>query len=133
MSSEVATTKTFQDRMFERIRDQMGDLMTDDDLRKIVDTAVQKAFFETTTIQGSWGQTQSGPPIFVKMMEQEMRERVRTQLDEWLKANDDKVQECITKVIQEGIFRAMMNVLEQRMNLPLQQFADQLRQKGVLG
>ena len=32
--------------MFARIRDQMGDLMTEEDLKKLVDGAMHKAFFE---------------------------------------------------------------------------------------
>lgn len=41
-NTDIATTKTFQERMFEKIRDQMGDLMTDEDLKKLVDAAMQK-------------------------------------------------------------------------------------------
>ncbi len=32
MSNEIATTKDFQERMFERIREQIGDLLTEEDL-----------------------------------------------------------------------------------------------------
>jgi lantibiotic modifying enzyme len=130
MSTEITTTKTFQERMFERVRDQMGDLLTDDDLKKIVNSAVQKAFFEERVVRSGYSDVKE-PAIFVKMMEHELRDRVSKATEQWLKDNPEIVTQTIERVIQDGIFKAVMQTLEWRMNWPLQQFAEQLKSKGV--
>lgn len=127
--TEITTTKSFQERMFERVRDQMGDLLTDDDMKKIVDTAVNKAFFEERP-SGSY-HAGPKPSVFVEMMHEELKMRVHSALDQWLKDNPEVVAKTIEKVVQDGITKAVITTLENRMSWPLQQFADQLRSKGV--
>lgn len=130
MSTELTNNKTFQERMFERVRDQMGDLMTEAELKTIVDTAMHKAFFEERTEHSGYN-TYKKPSVFVEMMGTELKSRVNSAVDQWLKDNPDVVQKAIEAVVQEGITKAVINTLENRMNWPLQQFAEQLRQKGV--
>ena len=132
MSNEITTSRSFQERMFERVRDQMGDLLTDAELKTIVETSVQKAFFEERrTISNGYGRDEFKPAFFVEMMQKELKERVGKALEKWLQDNNEVVQQIIEKVIQEGITRAVMQTLEARMNAPLYQFAEQLRNQGV--
>lgn len=126
--TEIATTKTFQDRMFERVRDQMGDLLTDEDLKKIVDTAVQKAFFEEQSMD-RYGSKR--PSVFVEYMQSELKSKMHTAMSDWLNANPEIVQQAIETVIKEGMYRSVISVLENRLSWPLQQFTEQLRQKGI--
>lgn len=130
MSTEITDTKTFQERMFERVRDQMGDLLTETELKQIVDQAVNKAFFEPRKISTGY-RDEIKPAIFVEMMETELKSRVGKALEQWIQDNPEAVAQAIEKVIQEGITKAVMQTLEWRMNWPLQQFAEQLRSKGV--
>lgn len=130
MSTEITDTKTFQERMFERVRDQMGDLLTETELKQIVDQAVNKAFFEPRKISTGY-RDEIKPAIFVEMMETELKSRVGKALEQWIQDNPEAVAQAIEKVIQEGITKAVMQTLEWRMNRPLQQFAEQLRSKGV--
>lgn len=126
MTTEIATNKSFQERMFERVRSQMGDLMTDEELKKIVNQAVQKAFFEP---QGAgYGSKQ---PLFVELIHNEMRSKVASAVTLWLQDNPELVQKAIQDVINEGILRAVMQALENRMSWPAQQLAEALKAKGV--
>lgn len=129
MSTAVATTKDFQERMFERIRDQMGDLLTEDDLRKIVEAAVQKAFFEER--RGEYGRTVE--PVFVEMMRGLMQSRVSAAIEKWLADNPEEVNKVIQDVIAKGFLGMISHSFEARLSWPLQQFAQELKDKGVLG
>ncbi len=132
MSTEITTSKTFQERMFERVREHMGDLLTEEDLKKIVDTALQKAFFEERKIRLGVGyRDEIRPAIFVEMIQTELQEQVKKALVQWLQDNNEVVQQTIEKVIQEGITKVVMQTLEARMTAPLYSFADQLRSQGV--
>lgn len=127
--NDVTTSKTFQERMFDRVRDQMGDLLTDEDLKKIVDTAMHKAFFEERNT-GGYNNTVK-PAVFVEMIENEMKSKVNTALSNWLKENPEIVEAAITKMINDGLYKCVLSALENRLNWPLQSLADQLRQKGI--
>lgn len=128
MSNEIATNETFQQRMFEKIRDQMGDLLTDDELKKLLANAVEKAFFEQT--RGSYGREE--PPLFVKLIQNSMQARIHSAVSEWMNENPELMEKAIQDVLKNGIFSAVMNVFEQRMSHPLHMFAENLRQQGVL-
>ena len=130
MTTEITTNKTFQERMFEKVRDQMGELLTEDELKQIVDQAVQKAFFEPRKVRDGY-HDQIKPAVFVEMMETELKSRVGKAIEQWMQDNPEIIAQTIKKVIQDGITKAVIQTLEWRMNWPLQQFAEQLRAKGV--
>lgn len=130
MTNEITTNKTFQERMFEKIRDQMGELLTEDELKQLVDQAVNKAFFEERRTRSGY-HDEIKPALFVEMMQTELKARVGKTLEQWIADNSEIITQTIEKVIQEGITKAVMQTLEWRMNWPLQQFADQLKSKGV--
>lgn len=130
MTNEITTNKTFQERMFDKIRDQMGELLTEDELKQLVDQAVNKAFFETRRVSSGY-RDEIKPALFVEMMENELKARVGEALKQWIADNGEVIAQTIEKVVQEGITKAVMQTLEWRMNWPMQQFAEQLKAKGV--
>ncbi len=53
--NDIAEQKSFEQRMISRIREDIGKLMTDDELSKIVERATEEIFFKETIIEdGSW-------------------------------------------------------------------------------
>jgi hypothetical protein len=118
--------------MFAKIREQMGDLMTDDDLRALVATAMQKAFFEPR-IDRSHYNTVEKPPFFVELVEKQMRAEVAKAAAQWMVENPEAVSKAITETIQKGIFGMVVSHVESKTSGPLWTLAEQLRQKGVLG
>lgn len=128
MANEIATNETFQQRMFEKIRDQMGDLLTDDELKKLLANAVEKAFFEPT--RGSYNSVE--PPMFVKLIQKAMENRVHSAVTEWMNENPEQMEKAIQDVLKNGMFSAVMTVFEQRMSHPIHMLAENLRQQGVL-
>lgn len=133
MSNEISTTKTFQDRMFERIRDQMGDLMTEDDLKAVVDAAFQKAFFEPQKNADRYGSVQLSDPVFVTMIRAEMTDKVKAALQKWLATHPEEVTKAIDEAIAKGMFGLVKQHIDSVTSWPLLQLGDQLRAKGVLG
>ena len=133
MSTDLAPTKTFEQRMFEKIRDQMGDLMTDEDLRKIVSTAMQKAFFEPRVIPASgYNSSTTLPPLFVSMIEQHMQKSVSTFVSKWVEDHPEEVTRVLKETIEAGIFNMMASHFAQKTTWPLQQLMSTLQGKGVL-
>lgn len=119
--------------MFERIREQMGDLMTETDLKALVDSAMQKAFFDPSKTEDRWGSVTLGEPVFVMMVRKEMAAKVTAALQEWLSAHQDEVSKAIDDAIAKGMFGLIQQHIDRAVSWPMQQMAEQLRAKGVLG
>jgi ATP-dependent 26S proteasome regulatory subunit len=134
MTTEITTSKTFQDKMFERIRDQMGDLLTEEDLKKMVDAAMQKAFFDPIIERNSYGSVTNpnGPSAFVKMIEKLMTEQVGKEIRVWLDAHPEEVTKALTESLEKGMFKMALNYFESKTYAPFQELVIKLQQKGVL-
>ena len=132
MSTDSTTSKTFQEKMFERIRDQIGDLMTEEDLKKIVEVAMQKAFFEPVVELGRYGDKTTTDPIFVKQIRQLMLENVSLKISAWIKEHPEEITKTLNECIGKGMSGIVLSYFDQKLNWPLQQFANDLRSKGLL-
>jgi len=130
--NEVATTQAFQDRMFAKIRDQMGDLMTDDDLKKLVESAMQKAFFEERTVPDGHYGTKKVPPYFITLIQGEMEKQVAKAASNWVAEHPEEVNKVIKETIEAGVFTMMKNHFESKTQWPLQQLISTLQSKGLI-
>ena len=118
--------------MFERIREQMGELMTEDDLKTLVDSAMKKAFFEPAFETDRYGNTKQGEAVFLTMLRKEMELKVATAVREWLAAHPEEVTKAIDDTIAKGMFGLIQQHMEQAISQPMFNFANELRMKGVL-
>ena len=131
MTTEIATTKSFQDRMFERIRDQMGDLMTNDDLKKIVEAAMQKAFFEERVDRSSYNPV-THPSLFVVMLQNLLKEQMKDAVQQWLADHSEEVSKAINETLSKGITKIMQDHIDSKAQQPLFNLYGELTRKGVL-
>ncbi len=134
MSNEITPSKTFEQRMFEKIRDHMGDLMTDEDLRKLVGSAMQRAFFEPriNTDYSGYGQPEKLPPLFIDMVQKNMQNAVSDAVSRWIDEHPEQVTKALTETIEAGIFGMMVSHFSQKTSSPLHELLYKLTAKGVL-
>lgn len=135
MTTAVATNETFQERMFKRVREQMGDLMTEAELKQIVDTAMHKAFFEEKVIKDGqyWNSPQKTESSqFVKLIQEEMKEPMKKAIQDWLAEHPEKINEVIKEVIGKGFLGIIHDYIQTKTSSPIYEFANQLRNLGIL-
>ena len=125
MSTDVSTPKDFQQRMFERIRDQMGELMTEAELKALVETAVQKAFFEDVMVKDGYHDRKT-PPHFVTLIKGEMSARVQAAVEAHIAANPQLLKEVLEKVIAEGFLGYLHSYYNSKLSGALSQFGMQV-------
>lgn len=131
---ETIMTKTFQERMFEKVRDQISDLMTKDDLKNLVDLSIKKAFFEPAETKDRWGNTiHNNESIFITLIRKEMEPKVKEAIKKWLSEHPEDVENAIDNALAKGMFGLIQQHIETVSYHPMQQLAEQLRAKGVLG
>jgi transcriptional regulator CtsR len=133
MMTEVATTKDFQQRMFERIRDQIGDLLTEDDLRKIVSAAMDKALWEKQEHHDRYGSvTNTTDGILMTEFRALVRDRLSAGIRDYLRENDEKIMEVMrqeaAKVWPAMVAGMFKSIAEQTGYA----FVQELRNQGVL-
>jgi len=125
MSGEIATTQNFQERMFERIKDQMGDLLSEEDLKVILERSIEKAFFEPQTYERGY-RTEVEQSPFVKMIERELHSRVHTIADKWMSENKDRIEELIRDCLGKGFTKLITDYLDNKMGWHVHQLQESL-------
>ena len=111
MSSEMVPTKTFQERVRDRIRETIGDLITDDDLMEIVQKGIDEVFFQTRTVQESAYNRKEIPPLIHEIVKEVLQDRMTLAVDGWLKTHEAEVVEAVKAVVQEGAGQAFIAAL----------------------
>ena len=132
MNTQIATSQTFQERMFERIKDQMGDLLTEEDLKKMVDAAIQKAFFDPIVVRKQYGVEEVRPSAFVQMIEQVMKEQVNKEIKAWVDDHPEEIAKVLNEAMEKGMFKMALSYFEQKVDWPMREMMTKLQQKGVL-
>lgn len=131
MSTDVVSTQAFQERIFSRIRDSIGDLMSDEDLRKLLESAMQKAFFDPVKTSVGY-HDRVDPPLFVTMVRDLMRPMVEAAVQKWVAEHPEDVARVLKEVLEAGIFEAMVRHFKYQTQGPLANMMTQLQAKGVL-
>jgi len=128
----VVEQKAFQERMFARIRDQIGELMTDDELKVIVAAAIKKAFFEPIEERDSWGRGTTKPPAFVTLIQELLKDQVKEAARDWVEKNPDVITKALNEVLEKGFYGIVIAHIQNQAYGPMNELANQLRNKGLI-
>lgn len=138
--SDIATNNTFAERMFERIKSQMGELMTDEELKTLLDKAVNEAFFKPgrkTVGDGYRREEVTTEPRFVELVREQIDAQVKNYAQScvtaWFNANPNIFKECVDAAIAKGFTKVVMDQINVHMVGPLHQLSmsvDNMRRNG---
>lgn len=133
MTNEVATVQSFQERVGSMIRAQIGELMTAEEIKALVDKAMHEAFFEKRVVKvGQWGDTKTEPPYAIELVTDLLREEVKAAAVAWLKDNPEAVQEAIRDAIGKGVMDMLTTALNSHFFGAFEAFRNDLRSKGLV-
>lgn len=128
MSESLTTPASFEDKMMARIKESMGDLMTDDQLRGILEKGVEKAFFERRTVDaGGYNNRREVPSLADQAVKAYLEERMQATVKEWIAANPEKMQEVIQNMIDKGLLQSVAAAFENVFRGSFQCFIDHLQ------
>jgi hypothetical protein len=140
MSTAITTSTAFQDRIFTRIRDQIGELMSDEELKGLVDASLQKLFFTERPITDQWNGRVTGhhPPPIYGLVQELLGGQVKAAAAEWLEAHPEDVKKIVDEAIRAGVTRIVMDYFDSKVANALQPLANAfynmenaLRNQGV--
>lgn len=135
MNTAVQPAKTLQERVGERIRDQIGDLLTDEDLKKLVDTALHEAFFTRTPIpKRHYNEDQTYADSFaVNHVKGLLKERVDVACRVWLGEHSDEIGKHIDNAVGKGFLVLFQQWLDQKVQQDLYTFGQSIKQTIGIG
>ncbi len=133
MSYGVSTTPSLQERITSRLHDSIGDLITEEDLKQIVDRGVEELLFKERTVPGRHGYTtETRPGLVHEILKEQLGEQVRGVVTQWLQDNPEKVQEAMDRAIANGVGAAVMRTLDSRFAEVFSQGVSMLQMQGLL-
>jgi len=131
MGNELKMTDTFQERMFERIKDSIGELLSDADLKKLVDAALNKAFFEPRVSKDHWGGPTIKEPLIIEKVRDLMNPLVGQVLSKWREEHSEEIKKAIDETIAKGVYGLIVQHLESRTASSLWELGEKLKAKGI--
>lgn len=129
IDSDLATVTTFQERMFERVRESLRELLTAEEAKALVDKAIQESLFKAEPIYDNYRRvTGSKPSAFVELVRNEIQPLVKTCIQEWLAEHEEEVKTSIQTVVEQGIAGAVIKVFRDEMRHPMYELGGKLQQ-----
>ncbi len=125
----VATSQDFQNRLFEKIRADIGSLMSDAELKKLVETAMERTFFTPKDVKGDWGRVErTEPPELIKIVQELVAPRLQTALKQWLDEHPDEVKKALDTALAGGLAAATLRAFDSMMSMQFQTMGYNLQQ-----
>lgn len=112
--TEITTPKTFEERMKERIKDSIGDLLTDEDLSTLINRGVEDVFFKAVTVSDGWNSTKTTPPLLHSIVKELLEPSVRKAADVWISEHKDEVLKVVDIVISEGMTKSLLRTIDNK-------------------
>lgn len=131
MDNSLLNSKNFQDKVFLKIRESLGDLLTEDELKPLVSTAIEKAFFEPVKVEsyGYGSKTELKPSWLVQEISKILEIKVKEQVELWIQENPDKIKEVIQNVIDKGIVGAVSRHFDSKLWSAMNTFQETLNNR----
>lgn len=119
--TDITKANTFQQRMFERIRESMGDLLSEDDLKELLERTIEKSFFEERAVpaQSYYDRDKKKQSLFQELVTEQVQPMMEKAITAWLQDNSEQVTSTIDAVLKDGILSALSQAIEYKMQTPV--------------
>lgn len=111
MSEEIMTRESFEERMKNRIRKDIGKLMTDEELSEIVKRAMNDIFF-SATIERSGYKTVEHPPFLHELLKELLEPLMRKAIIDYIVSHEKEVMAGVVKVMELGAGNAVLRAIQ---------------------
>ena len=96
-------TQSLEERITARLHEQIGDLITEDDLKAMVARGVEAALFSPRNVVATSGYRagyqEQRPSVVEEQVTRLLTEKMDTAVNAWLTANPEKVEAAIVAVV----------------------------------
>lgn len=118
---QVQPRALFEERILGRIRESIGELMTDEELKAIIERGVEKVFFEPTEVRSGYSTT-TKPALIDGILQELLKDQVFKLVSAYIKENNEEVIEAIEKIIKQGMGKALLDAITWQFQFDLDNF-----------
>lgn len=134
MTTSLQPAKSLEDRITARLHESIGDLITDEDLKGMVARGIEQALFTERHDEKNSDQwhKRTKPSVVDEQVAKLLGEKMQSAVDQWLKANPDKIQAAIDITIKAGVADALLRTLDNRFAGVFDSGVATLQSRGLL-
>jgi len=133
-ATKIEKQKTVQERVSEKIIESIGDLITEEDLKPLVDKAIDDMLLKPRIIEGAgtgYGgrEPKHQPPLLHELLNDAINPIVRGAVKNWIAENNDEVLAEVRKTLDKGLLFAVMHAMESIFSQDMYQMQNNLEMK----
>lgn len=102
MNTTPIVSQTLQEKVFEKIRSSIGELLTEEDLKLLVSTAVERIFFSERIIKENYREYTKEPEIN-DIVSKLIKSRIDAEVKNWLAEHNTEVMKIVKEQLDKGI------------------------------
>jgi hypothetical protein len=118
----------FQEKMKERMRAAMGDLMPNEVLAGIVARGIDEAFFKPNVTKDYYGRDERHPSWLVQFIAKETKDQVAKAVEEWVKSNQYAFSMAVDETLKKGLASAIVSAFDSMLFIAFQTLKDNIAQ-----
>lgn len=130
MTTDVTLPQSFQEKISEKLKDSIADLLSEEELKRLVEAGITQHLFNRRPDRYHGDQLSVAEAILKQLAGPRLEAELHLQLADWMKANDEYVKSLVTDAIQKGagelMLRAFSNALECSMISMFENFRNNL-------
>ena len=114
---QIQVSQTFEEKLKSRIKESIGELVTDEDLSKLVHKSIHEVFFGLRSnpkykahVYGST-ESQYLPPLLNEIVYDLLKDTMSKAVDEYMKNNSEHIDKVIAQVIEQGAGDLMLKAI----------------------
>ena len=129
MATQIEAVKTFQEKISEKIKDSIGDLITDDDLKPLIEKSIADMLTNDRHVKnhsGSYPQYVEAPPLMQEIITPLLEVQIKEQVDKYISDNPELLIQVIDDMIVKGFIKTMIYHLDGKISFPLERFRQEI-------
>ena len=131
MTTEITVAKSFEERMIDMMRENVGSLFTPEDLKKIVEKGIEKLYFEPRLISSSYGRNEYKYSLSEELVEKYIQSEIKKAINQWLIDNPEIFKVMIDKALQEGMSKRIARAIDEIFQQTFWQFGESIKQQII--
>jgi hypothetical protein len=133
MANDVALQMSFEEKFRDRIKNHIGELMTDEDIKKILNAGIQKYLFEPRPVKTDhWHGESECPSLVQEVIEKHLHSEVENAVNGWIIDHPDDMKMFVQNAIGAGMGKCFMEYLNHHFAGMAKMVVEQMHQNGML-
>jgi hypothetical protein len=114
MTTEIQKEPSFEEKMKARIKDSIGDLLSDEDIKKLIDKGLQDVFFTKPRIKDPRDSYKmiDGPTMLEDIIKTCIQPAVEKVVREYVAEHQEEVFTNVQAVVSQGLGTAMFRSID---------------------